>query len=140
MLKKSDIELDGRISILWNSRDKNIKIEIEDADANTLLARVKLDAETFCEATLANLASIKCLIDVGDINKIGKKMMMDELRFNLPDTASYGNMREIAEKLAIEKCPEGWEPDLYFGSKDSFSYTKDGKTVAKCIIRKWVDK
>jgi hypothetical protein len=139
MFKEIKKEVEGRISILWNSQDKDIKIEIEDTKANSLIATVKLDAVAFCMATLGNLASMKCTIGVGELEKVGKKMLIDKLVFEVPENLFFSaDSKDVAAKLAVKECPDGWEPQLYFNSQNSF-FTKDGKAFAQCTIRKWVE-
>ena len=124
---------DGRISIL---ADKGgVKIELYDLTAGRTFAVISLTPEQFTQA-LSRLMYTECEIALHNLDIVGKTMKMDRLTFELPTGTDYKNRTDIAVKLAIEKCPEGWEPDLYFNSQESF-FTKDDKNYARTVIRKW---
>lgn len=61
--------------------------------------------------------------------------------FKISKELYYQKNSEELKKLAIRACPDGWEPDLYFNSKDSF-FTAPGTVediyYASCVIRRWV--
>jgi hypothetical protein len=140
MFKNVVKTVSGDISILWDSQNKDISIEIEDRESSSLISLITLSAEDFCHAALGRLAKVKCNVGVGELEKVGKKMIIDRLKFEIPkELWQRKEMKEVAEKLAVEKCLEGWKCDLYFDSQDSF-FTEDGKQFAQCTIRKWVDK
>ena len=125
----------GRITML--ASEDGMKIELHDNDASITFAHIKLTPIQLAQA-LSRLGYTECKIEVHLLDKIGKKMKNKKFTFELPETNTFRNM-DMAKKIAIESCPEGWEPDLHFGSQGSF-FTKDGKQYARTTIRRWVDK
>ena len=129
-------EIEGKISILVGREETTI--EFRDAKAGITFAVAKLTPKQLSMA-LSRLGNTPCDIVVRGLDKVGKVQEINRLSVEMPPDTRYGRDRvEIATKLAKEQCPEGWEPDYYFRSQDSFS-TKDGKDYAKCTIRRWVE-
>jgi hypothetical protein len=123
------------ISILIN-RDYTT-IELHDEDAAMTFIEIKLTPEHLSDA-LSRLAHVPCKAEIIGIDKIGKKMEHKTLEFEIPENSGWGEeRRNIASKYAKKACPEGWEPDNYFGSQNSF-FSKDEKQFARCIIRRYV--
>lgn len=58
--------------------------------------------------------------------------------FELPE-ANYMNRKEVAIETIKTVCPDGWTPDLYFGSQNSF-FRENGKEYARVTIRRWIEK
>jgi len=130
------MKLDGRISILGS--EDEVKISIHDNNANCLLAEVVLTPEDFVHAALGRLAYMKCIVETGPIEHIGKQMILDKMEFEVPEEIEWNELRDWAKEKAVEECPSGWVPDQYFGSQNSF-FSHDGKRFARTTIRKWVD-
>ena len=124
-------KVEGRINIL--EKEGNITITIKDHKANTLIAEVVMTSRDFCTAAMGRLMSVKCEVEHGILDNVGKKALNEKFTFETPDLG-YSDGGEKAKKIAIGKCPKGWEPDLYFGAQDSFSI-RDGKHYATCVIR-----
>ena len=124
---------DGRITLLFDN--DGMKIELHDNDASITFADIRLDKEQTCQA-LSSLGYTQCDIKMGGLDKIGKKMEVDDLIFEMPKV-NWSEENSVAKKIAVEKCLIGWEPDLSFSSQGSFFY-KDDKYYAKTFIRRWV--
>lgn len=127
------MELEGRITILVDGNKTTV--ELRDEASRVRFARVELTPSEFCQL-LSRTVEVDCKIEIAGLEKIGKKLTVDHLIFEMPEDSERSNREEIARRLAVELCPEGWTPDPYFESRDSFLY-KDGKTWARAIIRKW---
>ena len=126
---------DGRITILVD--ENGCKIEIKDNDANVTMVRVNLTVEQFCQA-MGRLGNTKCeKLEVFGLDKIGKKMENKHFEFPFDRKCEWSERGEVAYEEALKVCPEGWYPDKYFGSQNSF-FIKDGQEYARVIIRRWV--
>lgn len=127
--------LDGEITILCDN--EGAQIEIRDELSGTKIVTAYVNADKFV-AALGRLSSCSCDIDVTSVpERIGKKHRVERIVVKFPREKMYSNnQREIAEKIAIESCPEGWKPDLYFNSQDSFPII-DGVQHVKFTIRRW---
>ena len=126
----------GSITILCGGHTDGVVIEIRDNDAATIFCKIELDAKQFV-AALGRLSNVEAKsMEVFNLDRVGKKHEHKKLEFEIPESG-YDGRKEIAIKTAKEKCPEGWIPDLYFGSQDSF-FMKDGKEYARCIIRRYI--
>ena len=131
-------ELKGKIDLLFD-RDHGLQISVKDVNSNVTFLELKVSPEDVC-ALLSRQVMIPCYMTIAEIEKVGKYHRHKKFEF-LIDTElpSYDSgYREVVKQLAIEKCPDGWMPDLYFGSKDSF-FKKDGQDYARCIIRQYID-
>jgi len=123
---------DGRITML--ASENGMIIELRDNDASVVFAKVEMNTKQLAQA-LSRLGYTTCKIEVQGLDKLGKKMEIDKLVFEIPD--DWYNEKELAMTLVKEKCPEGWTPDLYFNSQNSF-FIKDGVRFARTTIRRWV--
>jgi len=127
---------DARLTLLVN--EDQINIEVEDCAASTVFLRLKLTPEQFTRA-LSRQAFVKC--DSGEVfhlDRVGKKQEHKTLEFPLPKDLGYGKRKEAASAAVLERCPEGWIPDNYFSSQNSF-FDKDGEPWARCTIRRYVE-
>jgi hypothetical protein len=134
------MKIKGAISILGNTDE--VEIEIYDPQSRCVFVSLVLTPSEFCQAAFGRLVRIPCTILVDNLEKVGKELNLDKIRFELPKDYLYANksdLKEKAEELAVKNCPEGWTPDLYFGSQNSF-FEKDGKLWAQTTIRTWVEK
>lgn len=127
-----DPQFNGAISFLVS--EDGATIEIRDNVSNQAFVEVTLTAKQLCQA-LSRLMHTPCKIETHCLERIGTKMLMDKLEFEMPKH-DYKNRKEVAEKEGARLCPEGWTPDLYFGSQHSF-WSRDGKEYAVTTIRKW---
>ena len=130
---RNPMELKGKMTLLC-SKD-GVELEIEDDLSHAVILRATISTEQFC-AMLGRLACVDIDIQIGELHKVGKKMEMDKLDFEMPKEYPYHN-KDAAIKLAKKLCPKGWEPDLYFNSQSSFT-SKDNKVIAHTTIRRWV--
>ena len=120
--------------------DNGLDIRIKDGDASITFVELHLNQEQACQAMsrLSSTTVEKC--ELRGIDKVGKKMEIDYLEFNMDNNVKYADRRKEAFAIAKDKCPEGWVPDNYFGSQDSFKNAKNGQLIARATIRRWVDK
>lgn len=114
----------------------SIAITVHDKDSGTNFLQMVMTREQFINATMNRLG----YTEVGsafleNIDRVGKTLELDKLVVEVP---KYGD-RKAAAKIAYEKCPEGWVPDLYFQSQESF-FNEGGKSYARTTIRRWVEK
>ena len=123
---------DGRITML--AGEDGMKIELHDNEASITFVCIKLTPKQLSRA-LGRLGYTECKIEVHGLDKVGKKMEHKSIEFELPETHTFMD-KKIAEKVGIAVCPEGWVPDLYFGSQTSF-FTKDKIQYARMTIRRW---
>ena len=112
-------------------------IELHDSKSSILIASIELTAEQFCRA-IGRGAYTECVIEMNDsLHLLNKTMENKYFEFEIPDVG-YKEEQRVAKEQVIKLCPEGWEPDLYFASQDSF-FRKDEKSFARCTIRRWVN-
>ena len=87
-----------------------------------------------------------CIVDVYDVEKIGKTAESKPFNFDMPRSepgaSSYGTeRRRAAIRVGERLCPEGWEMNTSFSSKKTFGQkTVGGKEVVTChtTIHRWV--
>lgn len=128
--------LAGQITFLVGQDSTNITIQ--DKLSGQIICEVELTPNQLSSA-LSRLAHTPCTLKVYDkgFDRIGKRMETDTLEFAIPDGLTRRDADSLA-RLAVESAPEGWSPDRYFGSQGSV-FNKDGKSFARCVIRRWVD-
>ncbi len=131
------MKINASISILGD--ESGVRIEVEDTDASITFLNIFMEPKKFIQAALGRLSNTHCLASVQGLDKVGKKMEHKVIEFPMP-FHNYQNRILIAQEEAEKECPEGWKPDLYFKSRDSFFLKdgKDGETWASCTIRRWV--
>lgn len=130
--------IEGRITLLVDKDGASLEIECHTSGIK--IANIKISPDDFC-ALLARHAYKSCSIEIPDKHywqNVGKKQVMDNISFPMPDGVPYQERKQIACDLLPAYTPEGWIADTYFGSQGSFS-RKDGKDYANTIIRSWVD-
>jgi hypothetical protein len=78
-------------------------------------------------------------MEVFDLDRVGKNMEHKRLEFQMPSgvVETAYTRDEVAAMRAKDNCPDGWVPDLYFNSQDSY-FKEMGKDMAHCTIRRWV--
>jgi len=111
-------------------------IELHDSLSGVTLADIKLTPEQLSSA-LSRVGYTPCEAEVHNLDKVGKKQEIKKHTFDMPEKYTYEERNALAYKLALETCPEGWEPDNYFNSQDSFSGS-GANTTARCTIRRWI--
>lgn len=126
----------GAIDILIGTESTTIKLY--DRDAGLAFAHVTLTPEQL-SAALSRQSRTDCEIEVHGLNNVGKKMENKTHEFELPVdfTSNRIDSRGALYEQAVKTCPDGWIPENYFGSKDSF-FTRDGKNYARVTIRRWI--
>lgn len=127
--------LEGKLNI--SIRDEVVEIEAVDESSRLRFLKVSIKHSDFMSA-LGRLQSNPMEYEVNNLDKLGKVHEHKQFTFELPDNASYGNQKELAEETIKKVCPEGWIPDNYFNGKDSFFTGSDDKKYARVIIRRYV--
>lgn len=130
-------KLKGHITLLVERA--RTSIAIYDDLSGQLICEVELTPEQLSSA-LSRLSHTPCDVTIyeGAFERLGKTMEVTKLEFEIPEGLSRReNVKELTD-LATLAAPEGWQPDAYFGSQDSF-FNKDGKKFARCHIRRWVE-
>ena len=129
-------KINAKITITAAYTD-SIVITVYDNDSATNFLQMVMTREQFVNATMNRLAHTEVgAAFLENVERVGKTLELDQLVVVIP---KYGDREAAAAKIAYEKCPEGWLPDLYFQSQESF-FSKDGKDYARCNIRRWVEK
>lgn len=115
--------------------DNAVNISLHDKDSGITFIEMKLTREQFINAAMNRLAMTHVEnAEVRDLDKVGKRLVLDTIKVEIP---KYGDEKSAIE-LVQKNCPEGYVPDLYFKSRESFSQD-NGKYYAQTRIRKWVD-
>jgi len=127
--------LKGAVNVLANER--GVEIDVYDKGSGNTFVQLVLTPEQFCRA-LSRETHIECDVEVAGLELVGLRQEIDRLEFPLPSRPQYDQKSEMAAQAAQQHCPEGWTPDLYFGSQDSF-FERDGEPWARCVIRRWVE-
>lgn len=118
-----------------NYENRDIEIEVEDAISSCTFLKLRIKPEDFT-AMLGRLSNVEVDMEVASLDRVGKKMIMDILEFEMPEYVSWKDKQKSAREQANKKCPVGWVFDSGFNSQDSF-FMKDDKAYARCTIRKW---
>jgi len=126
----------AKITFLIN--ENGATIELKDSNSAISFARIKLNVKQLC-AAMGRIAYTPCEVELFGLDKVGKKLGIDRLEFEIPQKWIQGKRISNAalNQLALKACPEGWEHDNRFGSQSSF-FSKDGKEYARVTIRRWV--
>jgi hypothetical protein len=127
---------EGAVTVLFG--EYGLRIELADKKAGITFAFIHINQENLGKA-LGRLAYTPADVELKWLDKVGKKQEHREFIFEVSsDIVSWGKDRKVLlGKIAKEKCPEGWEADMYFESQDSI-FEKDGKTFVRTTIRRWV--
>jgi hypothetical protein len=117
-------------------RDR-ISLEVHDMVSREYVCKIEMNPEQLASALgrLGYTPVESCW--VGDAEKFNKTMEIDRIEFPLPAGTDYRNRKQAAKAMAFNHCPNGWEPDLWFNSRNSFK-TVDGTEWARTSIRRWV--
>jgi len=127
--------INAQITILA-SYDGTVEIVVYDKDSRINFLDITMTHEQFINATMNRLGNSNVVgATLCDIDKVGKTMEIGTFEFEVGDKNTYRE-KEIARKLATQKCPDGWIPDLDFNSQNSF-FNKDDKLWARTTIRRW---
>lgn len=126
------------ISRVHSNREPDyIEVRLCDDDAAIEVATAKLSLAHFA-AAVTGLGHVDCEIETRGMEHVGKKLETDTLELPMLPDSNRGD-KEAAIAAAKRWCPQGWTPDLCFGSQNSF-FQRDGKLWARTTIRRWVDK
>ena len=115
---------------------EQITIEIEDREANTRILSLILTPEDFC-AALGRQAYIDCELTIGKLERVGSKHENSTLEFEIPNELRGSKHADELNEIAKTHCTDGWIPEGYYGSQNSF-FTKDSKDYARVTIRRYV--
>lgn len=131
--------VNGQITFLINQEDAII--EVHDKDASVTFVRIQMTPNQLSKA-LSRLTHTECeSMEVFDLDKVGKRLEHKELTFFVStDVYIIGGqpLKKEARRLAKQACPDGWEPDLSFSSRESFYRDWQSNVRARTTIRRWV--
>ena len=116
--------------------EKGARIEVTDGPSGIEFLRLSLTPEQLASA-MGRIICVKCVANVYGLDKVGLQHENKTLEFGLPDSAIYDTQKGMACIAAAEACPDGWTPDTYYGSQNSF-FTKGEEKWARVTIRRWV--
>lgn len=131
------MEYNGNITFLIN--EEGAELDIQDEISREHVIKIRLTASDLC-AIMGRHAYHPCNIEYGNLERVGKKLVVDQLVFEVNKWFyNYRKEEDLAElnELADKACPEGWIADRYYGSQNSF-FTVGEKHYARVTIRKWV--
>ena len=131
--------LEGNIDLLVGH--DGTTITIRDGLSSKPIIQVKLTPEQLSQA-LSRQAYTPCTFEYFHANhdKIGKKMENKHHSVKLPPELSkhgWRDNKEALDEFVLKNTPEGWIPDLYYGSQNSF-YWQDEEKYVRFIIRRYV--
>ena len=129
---------EGKLTIsrpTYGNEKRKISISVKDVNSRIRFLSVEIDLDKFSEC-LTGLSEVDCTIETRGLDKVGKELETRSFEFEIPQGS---NRVELAKKIASLVSPDGWAPDLYFGSKKSF-FTDDGVQYARTTLRRWADK
>lgn len=134
---------DGRITILIDQMVT--RIELYDSDSGLTFAEIKLTPEQLSTA-LSRLSMTPCEITLVDnMDLVGKKLEVKTHSFVLPFNPSMPSWEKYSDEelydLAVKSLgdnPDGWIPDKYFSSQNTFFTNSDGVKMCRVNIRRWV--
>lgn len=130
----------GAITFLVNQG--RTTIEIHDHESNITFAEIRLTDEQVVQM-MSRLSFTDCDISVFGLDKIGKKMESTSFEFELPEgfKRNNGDNDNVLNRVCWDALKKSafstWEPQLYFGSQNSF-FSKDGKQYARTVVRRWI--
>jgi len=130
-------KLDSIKMSIYGDRQK-VTVELYDHLSGQTFLRMNCSPAAFVEMFSSRRCHVTVNAEFFHMERVGKLMEMQELKFELPPGTDYSNREKIALEEAKKHVPEGWTSDGYYGSQNSFRY--DGNTYhARTIIRRWVD-
>ena len=131
----------GRLTISrpnYGGEQQKISIKVRDDNSRITFLEIEIDLAKFTEC-LTGLSEVDCNIKTRGLGKVGKTKEMKPFEFEMPEDKKWDNDRKvIAANLASKLAPEGWKPELYFNSQNSF-FDKDGKQYARTSLLRWID-
>ncbi len=133
------LSIDAQVTILCTG-DK-VEMWVEDKDSHNQFLELEMSAEAFT-AALGRLAARPAKAIVRGLDKIGTAQEIKTWEFQVTDItydSFYHERLGLAEAIAKQDCPEGWEPDMGFNSQNSF-FRKGEEEWARTTIRRWVPK
>lgn len=119
------------ISRSMNSKEQWIEVTIKD-DGSRESITAKLTLEEFAMAVMG-VGYRPCEVETpSDPSRLGR--IKERMQVSAP--VPTGNRKDAAAAV-IAATPEGWEPELYFNSQESFSGFGSG-LVAHTSASRWV--
>jgi hypothetical protein len=138
------MKIEGQITILASK--EGVKIELRDKNATIQFATITLTPEMFTGA-VGRSGRSECEIELSGLDKVGKVHENRSFEFEIPSDVRWVSKEAGRNGMVNQKAlralednglaAEGWEPDNYYGSQDSF-FTENGKHFARCVIRRWI--
>lgn len=138
------MKINAQITLLFNQ--DGLSLRVYDDDAAITFIELNLNQEQTCQALSRLSHTHVANAKVMDLDKVGKKMLMDAISFELPGIKSYSKNRKEIAAIAGQQYLDstgqkanGWVLSNSFNSQGSFTY-KGETVIAHATIRKWVDK
>ena len=110
--------------------ESTMEITLHDTDSVTGI-KAQLSLKDYALA-ISGMGRVDCKLSCEHPERLGLKRESMDLKFPCKDTST-------AKDEAKKACPDGWEPDLHFGSHSSF-FQRDGKQWARTTAYRWVEK
>ena len=130
------MKINGKITLLFN--EDGLNIEVHDDDAVITFLEIQLNQKQTCQA-LSRLSYTECQeVEVRNLDHVGKIRERQGFIFEMPKS-DWNTRQEIAANKALELCPEGWIPDIYFGSQDSF-FAENNVEYARTSMSRWIER
>ena len=130
------MKLNGKITFLINQDETTI--EIMDDNSSISFVKIILTPQQLSNA-LSRLGRTDCELNVFNLDKVGKKMIIKEFTYELPKNIKKDDDEKLAEyaKYLLNQNEINWIPDQYFKSQNSF-FTKDNINYFRGIARRWI--
>ena len=130
--------METKVKLTFLVDSDSTSIYVEDLSSGIRFLEMKLSPKQ-----LSQILSRQACVEVNAFTKrldlVGKTHECKRFNFEIPESLYSYNNRDVEKlkELADNLLSDGWESDLYFGSKDSF-YQKDGKFYARAIIKRYI--
>lgn len=120
-------KLKGQITITrpMGNNYNHVRIMIKDENSRAQFIEVEIKLDDFTRA-LTGQGAIPMEFTPRGLHVVGKIKEVQKLDFPLPPDTDYTKYKEVAKESAYRQCYEGFTPDLYFGSQNSFERTEHG--------------
>lgn len=113
-------------------------IEIHDSTSGVTFLRAELTPEQLSSA-LSRLSRTDIhKLELYSLDIVGKKLETDKLAFEIPSELRGSRYADQLHEIALTKLSDGWMPDKYYASQNSFYTDSEGRDFARVNIRRYV--
>ena len=101
--------------------DRNSKsfLEVIDEASMIKVATIRLTNDQVC-SILSNTMTTGIKAAINNDSRLGKTMVNENMKLELPFDSIYPKDLKKVHEFVVQNTPEGWIPDEYYGSKNSF--------------------